>query len=364
SLAQLLENSVSTPQIREWLSSATTDIHARLVHFSSTDAQSSSHPERSLHCRSSGSNISMASLRSNRPSALSENANTGPPSLHHYSEATPTETSMSGPASHFSGIPFLEEVDGVLERPPNQERTPVWECSFWFLSCSYISCDQEEWKTHCLSHFRGEEPPKSVQCPLCDEFNYEGDNGWKSWNYRQEHVTTHYLLGHTLRTSRPDFRLFRHLWQKRLIDDQDLKELRGGNHHLARPPSNLVVKTGRRGWEGRRQRHQHIGARRTHDTVGQQSTMASHNAVSTTQESEQPILENVALQSITHRGNESMAPQPSETSKTHTTTDFTTSKPAHGIIVAEELPRNSEGAIICDRPECMNTVFAQKSAWK
>ncbi|KAF2464951.1 uncharacterized protein BDR25DRAFT_241489, partial [Lindgomyces ingoldianus] len=193
------------------------------------------------------------------------NASTHPPSLYNYSEATPTETSIStGLASHFSGVPLLEEVNGVLERRPNQLRQPIFECSFWFLSCSYISHNQEEWRVHCLSHFRGEEPPKSVQCPLCEDFKYTSDNGWTSWNYRMDHVAYHHLLGHTLRTSRPDFHLFQHLWQKRLIDDQDLKELKGGNHNLTRPPSNFTVTNGRRGregHEGRGQRHQHIGRR-------------------------------------------------------------------------------------------------------
>jgi len=196
----------------------------------------------------------------------SSGASNHPPSLYHYSDATPTETSIStGLASRFSGVPLLEDVNGVLERRPNTIRQPTYECSFWFLSCSYISYDKEEWRTHCLSHFRGEEPPKSVQCPLCDQFQYTCDNGWTSWNCRMEHVSYHHnTLGESLRTSRPDFHLFQHLWQKRLIDDQDLKELKGGNHNLTRPPSNFTITNRRRGRdarEGHGQRHQHIGRR-------------------------------------------------------------------------------------------------------
>jgi hypothetical protein len=67
-----------------------------------------------------------------------------------------------------------------------------------------------------------------------------------------------------------------------LIDDQDLKELKGGNHNLTWPPSNSIVTSGRRLRDERRRRHQHIGAGRTRDNVGQQSTIASHNTVSTT----------------------------------------------------------------------------------
>jgi hypothetical protein len=267
SLAAVLDNIVHQNQLGEWLSSPTRDIHARLVHFSTSpdrdpySSYSSSPPNpRSSH--RSTSSMAPACIHQ-QPS----NASTHPPSLYHYSDATPTETSIStGLASRFSGVPLLEDNNGVLEQRLTQIRQPAYECSFWFLSCSYISYDQEEWATHCLSHFRGEEPPKSVQCPLCDQFQYTCDNGWISWKERMEHVGFHHsILGETLRTSRPDFHLFQHLWQKRLIDDQDLKELKGGNHNLTRPPSNFVVTNTQRGREtreGRGQRHQHVGARR------------------------------------------------------------------------------------------------------
>ncbi|KAF2800695.1 hypothetical protein K505DRAFT_344967 [Melanomma pulvis-pyrius CBS 109.77] len=258
----MLENLVPQNQIGEWLSSPTRDIHARLVHFSTPPDGQASSPYSSSppNPRSHRSSSSMAPACIHQPSSASAH----PPSLYHYSDDTPTETSIStGLASRFSGVPLLEDVNGVLERRPNLIRQPAYECSFWFLSCSYISYDEDEWRTHCLSHFRGEEPPKSVQCPLCDQFQYTCDNGWTSWTYRMEHVSYHHNIGETLRTSRPDFHLFQHLWQKRLIDDQDLKELKGGNHNLTRPPSNFTVTHGRRGRDGRGgQRHQHVGARR------------------------------------------------------------------------------------------------------
>ncbi|KAF2262404.1 hypothetical protein CC78DRAFT_534898 [Lojkania enalia] len=258
SLAAILESSVTQPQISEWLQSPTRDIHARLVHLSQSPDEgpsSSSYNPSPPHPRSQRSNSSMAPACIHQSSTASQH----PPSLYNYSEATPTETSVStGLASHLSGVPLLEEVNGVLERRPNQIRTPAFECSFWFLNCSYISFDREEWKTHCLSHFRGEEPPKSVQCPLCEDFRYVCDNGWTSWNCRMEHIAHHHLQGTTLRASRPDFHLFQHLWQKRLIDDQDLKELKGGNHNLTHTPNNFTITHGRRGSD-RRQRQQHIG---------------------------------------------------------------------------------------------------------
>lgn len=261
SLAGRLDDSITQSPLGEWLRSPTRDIHARLTLFAPDGAvPASSLP---LHgssppplARSHYTSSSMA------PACVHQSsASTQAPSLSYYSDATPTETSVStGLASRFSGVPLLEENNGVLERRPNQ-RTPVFECAFWFLSCSYISADEDEWQTHCLSHFRGEEPPRSVQCPLCD-FRAAYDDGWAAWGARMEHIACcHALLGETLKRSRPDFHLFTHLWQKRLIDDQDLKELKGGNHNLARPPSNYTLTNNRRERDARRQRSQHIGSR-------------------------------------------------------------------------------------------------------
>lgn len=267
SLAGMLENSVTHTQLGEWLQSPTRDIHARLVHFSSPSdgpephsypSYSSSSP--SHYPRSIRSSSSMA------PACIHQsNTSTQAPSLYFHSEATPTETSIStGLASHFHGVPLLEEENGVLVRQQLNNPRPIFECAFWFLNCSYISEDEEEWTTHCLSHFRGEEPPKSIRCPLCD-FQGTWDDGSTAWHARMEHIAvSHAMRGETLRTSRPDFHLFQHLWQKRLIDDQDLKELKGGNHNLTRTPSNFTTTNAPLRSNGPRQRDrtrgsQHVG---------------------------------------------------------------------------------------------------------
>ncbi|OAL44676.1 hypothetical protein IQ07DRAFT_648893 [Pyrenochaeta sp. DS3sAY3a] len=67
------------------------------------------------------------------------------------------------------------------------------------------------------------------------------------------------------------------------------------------------------------------------------------------------------LRSSTYRGTVISAGQPSETTKI---TDSTISTSVHGIVVADEPPRNPAGDIICDRAGCANAIFAQKSAWK
>ena len=260
SLAGRLDESNTQSQLREWLQADTRDdnIYARLVSFDGPVPNSSAYGSSPTYARSrsrySTSSMAPTHVHQSNPSPQA-------PSLYHHSDATPTETSIStGLASRFSGVPLLEDNNGVLERHPNH-RAPVFECVFWFLSCTYMSDDEEEWKTHCLSHFRGEEPPRSVQCPLCD-FHGTWDDGWDAWDARMEHIACcHALLGETLKRSRPDFHLFTHLWQKRIIDDQDLKELKGGNHNLARPPSNYTLTNSRRERDARRQRSQHISRR-------------------------------------------------------------------------------------------------------
>jgi hypothetical protein len=266
SLAALgLDNRVLTRPFDDWFQQP--DLSARLVLFDDDYLQGlpQTQAEHLLPASStikSGSSMAPALLHQHNPSTHN------PPSLRScITEATPTETSIStGLVSHFSGVPLLEDNNGVLEIPRAQFRTPVYECAFWFLNCPYISQNKYEWETHCSSHFRGEEPPLTAQCPLCD-WEVTCDHGQHAWDMRMHHLTyEHTMRGQTLRTSRPDFRLFEYLWQKRLIDAEDLKELKGGNHNLTHPPGNFVEMNGaRRERDGRRHRTQHARVPRLHE---------------------------------------------------------------------------------------------------
>lgn len=271
--ATRLDRATVSPQTATWVQvQEAENIHARLaragvgVHFDLEEPsegleESPSSPlraeyPRSIRSGSRGSSMAPALIHQSATSAR-------PPSLiSYYTEATPTETSIStGLAYQLSGALLLEENNGVLEVPRTHIPTPMYECAFWFLSCGYISKNQEEWMTHCESHFRGEEPPQSVQCPLCD-WAASSDDGRVSWHARMQHMACeHTMLGQTLRTSRPDFDLFHFLFRRRLIDDQDYKELLGGNHNLARPPGNFIEtnsRGGRRERDERRHRRQHV----------------------------------------------------------------------------------------------------------
>ncbi|KAJ4994482.1 hypothetical protein SVAN01_00311 [Stagonosporopsis vannaccii] len=260
-----------TPQISEWIEHSPGNVHDRLVQYGlaglqpplSYSSSSSSHPH-STNPRSVGSGSSMTPALLHHPPASA-----GTPSLYssktHASATTASSSVSTGLVDHglLASYPLLSEDNGVLVQPLLHTETPVLRCVFWFLDCGFLCHDREQWETHTLSHFRGEAPPRSVVCPLCD-WEASRDDALGAWRLKMAHLADHHFaFGHTLSTSRPDFHLFHHLWQKRLIDDEDLKELKGGNHNLARPPGTFVRTNGRgprreRERNARRQRLQHV----------------------------------------------------------------------------------------------------------
>ncbi|KZM19199.1 hypothetical protein ST47_g9663 [Ascochyta rabiei] len=258
-----------TSLMHDWVQGSPQHFQDRLVLIGSPDGDynpSHSHLPATpyLYPPSIHSSSSMAPMR-RQPCAST--ASNHPPSLTSCHTRTDTSTDSSvctGVADQILGFSLLEEVGGVLVQPFSEVEAPVYECVFWFLNCHYLTQDRNEWKTHCLSHFHGEDPPRSVMCPLCG-WETSRSHGSEAWGLRMHHLADgHFAFGQNLRTSRPDFHLFHHLWQKRLIGDQDLKELKGGNHNLTHAPSNFVTTQGRgplRERNGRgvgRQRLQHV----------------------------------------------------------------------------------------------------------
>lgn len=259
-----------TPQLHGWIQDESTGVHERLVLHGISGLQyqhsHSSHP-RSNNLRSTGSGGS-----SMTPALIYQsNASNGTPSLYSstlYTDASTAEESVSTDLVDqglLASYRPLEEVDGVLVLSVSEVLTPEFRCVLWFLNCPYLSRDREEWETHCLRHFHGEDPPRSVICPLCD-WKRSCNTGMEAWNLKIAHIADeHFIYGQNLNASRPDFHLYNHLWQKRIIDDQDLKELKSGNHNLRREINNYVTTNGRgsrRERESGRQRLQHVGQSR------------------------------------------------------------------------------------------------------
>lgn len=132
--------------------------------------------------------------------------------------------------------------DDAFRRATIATNPLFFPCIFSFLKCTESFADEEEWTTHCLSHFHPEPPPKAVLCPFCHDFDQKLDDRYAAWNARMHHIASHYRAGHALLQSRPDFDLFRYLWQREIISYADYRELEG-NYYLQREPEAYVVTT-------------------------------------------------------------------------------------------------------------------------
>lgn len=154
--------------------------------------------------------------------------------------STITERPSQMPPAYLIDHPSVIPAHRPSERhvhKTNQSKTlrPLFQCAFWFLCCDFTTEDQEEWRAHCLSHFRGEEPPQSIHCGLCDEHFHKG-NGWTTWDIYMDHLADHYFNGQNLGASQPNYDILRYLWSKRLINDADYIDLQAG-----KPPSCFLV---------------------------------------------------------------------------------------------------------------------------
>ena len=199
-----------------------TDSNAVWTDFRLADAMHKG-KERAM---SSTSMISLAPLSKQGSSIVNDSQ---PPSLH---GSTSSLISLSRPSIDTEIIDLytdqvrLPDNNGELIQP-DFDPTIAYECVFWFLGCSYVSQDRSEWESHCMEHFRGNAPPQSVQCPLCD-WGASSDDNASAWNAWMDHLAvTHFSVGDILRTSRADIPLFTHLWQQRLIGDRNFQKLRG-----------------------------------------------------------------------------------------------------------------------------------------
>ena len=118
--------------------------------------------------------------------------------------------------------------DGTLQVPPPARG--CLECPFNLLYCLNAFANEQDWVNHSLTHFNTAThvigPPKRNSCCFCDA-TFESHNALRSWALRMEHVQFHHRLGHRLAFARPDFELFKYLYDNKLISDATYKDLRG-----------------------------------------------------------------------------------------------------------------------------------------
>jgi hypothetical protein len=167
-----------------------------------------------------------------------------PPSIA--SSSTPGLTVGTSVAS-FSVDQSHDPVQGAkLLTPDGVELAdgPVYTCCFWYLHCYYRAADEGEWKLHCKSHLHGRPPPKTAACPFCPA-KFESTDGEISWATKMDHMAEHHRDRVDLsRNTRPDFEMFRYLWQQKIIGYPDYQELMS-NYGLSRPSQHFVQHGGR-----------------------------------------------------------------------------------------------------------------------
>ena len=165
-------------------------------------------------------------LRYNGTSML----HSGPDSLAALTTEWDTQSSSSVPTisgEKYLGKPRILEYDmqGALRIPPLRDRTRL-ECPFSFLYCQLTFNFFDEWLEHSLTHFGSSTPPTANRCCFCDQ-DFTAPTGEESWNNRMKHVSIHHQIGHRLAHARPDFMLYKYLWNKHIISNSTLRELMG-----------------------------------------------------------------------------------------------------------------------------------------
>lgn len=117
--------------------------------------------------------------------------------------------------------------------PPMRNTPAVLECPFNLLRCTahFAMHNSQEWLDHSLSHFsvrrprpRTTAPPKSSQCCFCAK-SFKNSDGVVCWTQRMVHVAWHHHAGYKLSHARPDFPLFRYLYEEGIIGSVDYREL-------------------------------------------------------------------------------------------------------------------------------------------
>lgn len=185
---------------------------------SMSQSQRSTGPRSSLavHVRSLPSTRTLSSTGSNVVPGLTRSTSAA-------SSAASIDTDL---ASFLDATRLLEDDgDGNLVVPNTRRPDCDYTCIFHAIDCIETFECFEQWKTHCLSHFRGKPIPQQGRCSLCD-FSTESVQPGAAWHRLLHHIAIrHFENGETLATSRPDFELYRHLFNHRIITFAQFKSL-------------------------------------------------------------------------------------------------------------------------------------------
>src|SRR5258706_12930085 len=88
------------------------------------------------------------------------------------------------------------------------------------IGCLIEEGDENNWKTHNLSHFGAQGPPTKSMCIFCDA-SFQDEVPLQGFTRRMTHIADHFAAGCILDNSRPDFFVIQHLWKKGCINEAD-----------------------------------------------------------------------------------------------------------------------------------------------
>ena len=100
----------------------------------------------------------------------------------------------------------------------------ILECPFYGLSCSLSFNNFIEWQAHSISHFKKVSPPQNIQCCFCNK-RFSDINAIETWKAYMRHLAYHQREGYRMVDARPDFDLYKYMFEKKLIPSTEYRSL-------------------------------------------------------------------------------------------------------------------------------------------
>ncbi|KAJ2905253.1 hypothetical protein MKZ38_005955 [Zalerion maritima] len=139
-----------------------------------------------------------------------------------------TSTSMSGSESFFSmdsngthlttpSHPSFAGIDGGFQARTNR----VLPCEFGMYSlCNRYFEDEDEWVIHHIKDHLKDKLPRTLRCPMCDDWVFSGPDKERSFWDRMRHWAGHYDPMEQMGPLRIDHFMAQHLVRRGMVSQQ------------------------------------------------------------------------------------------------------------------------------------------------
>jgi len=193
------------------------------------------------------------------------------------SVATRRSSSSSDVGSQISSAPT--SATSVTSRNDAMEPSYWLQCTFYELDCKvqFHPGDSAAWYSHCSSHWNGHPAPRDCLCIFCDKVF----RGSRAWDQRMSHIARHLAGGLRVEESRPDFALYRHMYENNLLSERDHINIKAysecENRDLGLVTSNYPMEKGAASrndvvcWDQRREDRERKAAHRPQKGKGRES---------------------------------------------------------------------------------------------